>query len=80
MAKNIEYIIDDTFPDLSKFDGLSKEDLKEIIEYLERQEKERIIRCECMTEEEQHKEFERANREYDEWIKNFRKRKQLVTA
>jgi len=80
MADEVEYIVDDTFPDVSKFDGLSSDDLKEIIEYIEREEKERIKRCDGMTIEEQHEDCERANQKYEEWIKEFRNRKQHITA
>lgn len=80
MAKEVEYVVDDTFPDLSKFDGLSQDDLREIIDYIEQAEKERVKKCKGMTKEEQHAEFERANQKYEEWIADFRKKKQQITA
>ena len=80
MAKDVEYIIDDTFPDLSKFDGLTQKDLDEMIEYIESQEKERIKKTEFMTKEEKHKEFELSQKEYAKWMEAFLNERKKVTA
>ncbi len=36
MVKNVEYIIDDTFPDLSKYDKMTKQEIQQEIDYLEK--------------------------------------------
>lgn len=73
------YFVDDAFPDLSKFDGLSDADLDELIGHLERKGKERKKRCEGMSKAERLEDFKRSEKEDEDWVREFREKK-LKTA
>lgn len=75
-----KYFEDDRPRDLSKYEGLSNQDLKEAIKYVENIAMESKERCKNMTKEEQLKEIERSEREIDIWLDNFIKKKLSATA
>ncbi len=82
MAKEIEYIVDDTFPDLSKFDGMTKEELQQEIKYLEEQAKLDAEKCKGMSREEQSAYLKCREIENERYLEQMRQKRknQLETA
>lgn len=77
---NKPFVLDDRSVDLSRFEGLSHQDIKEAVAYVERLVFESEERCKNMTKEDQLKEIERSEREIDIWLDNFIKKKLSATA
>lgn len=82
MAKNIEYIVDDTFPDLSKYEEMTKEEIQQEIDYLEKQSKLDKEKCKNMSREEEAAYLEQREIENEQYLQQIRqkRKKQLVTA
>lgn len=77
MAKEVEYIVDDTFPDLSKFDNMTKEELQEEIEYLEEQAKLDAEKCIGMSREEQSEYFKHREIENEHYLEQMRQKRKI---
>lgn len=82
MAKNVEYIVDDTFPNLTKYAEMTKEEIQQEIDYLEKQSKLDKEKCKNMSVEEQSKYLAQREIENEQYLEQMRqeRKKQLVTA
>ena len=74
-----EYLIDDRPVDISKFEGLAKEDIDKAIWYIEYQETKRKARSGSQTKEEQLADLAASEKDYEKLLEYLKNKKLLKT-